>query len=31
MVIIAMQEMNKIGDYDHVVTSLVNEETRRNE
>ena len=31
MVVIALQEMNKIGDYDHVVTSLVNEETRRNE
>jgi hypothetical protein len=26
MIVIAMQEMNKISDYQHVVTSLVNEE-----
>ena len=31
MVVIALQEMNKISNYDHVVTSLMNEETRHNE
>ena len=31
MNVIAIQEMNKLGDYQHVITSLINEETRRNE
>ena len=31
MVIIAIQQMNKLSDYEHVKTSLINEETRRGE
>jgi transposase InsO family protein len=31
MVVIAMQESGKLADYEHVVTSLINEEARRDE